>query len=301
MELYHLRTFVTVAEERNLSRASERLFTSQPAISAQIKALEETLGLTLFDRTPKGMRLTAVGEELLPRARQALAAAGAFVQHAKGLQDELVASVRIGLNTDARFLRVAALQAGLAARHARLDVAMLAGTTGVNLPALRVGKLDGAFISGECADPEMSTVWLCDETLAIAVPKALQARIGDGEIATLAALPWVFTTPDCAYFAAMRTLFDAHGCEPTRILLANQEDALLELVRAGVGLGIVRAGALADDADVACELPVALPSVPLHFAHLRRRANDPVIRALRAVVEDVWAVGPHAAQAREAV
>ncbi|MCP5237554.1 MAG: LysR family transcriptional regulator [Zoogloeaceae bacterium] len=53
MELYHLRTFVTVAEEGHLTRASERLFTSQPAVSAHIKALEEELGVTLFERTPR--------------------------------------------------------------------------------------------------------------------------------------------------------------------------------------------------------------------------------------------------------
>jgi len=290
MELYHLRTFVAVAEERNLTRASERLFTSQPAISAHIKALEETLGVTLFDRTPKGMRLTPIGEELLPRARQALAAAGAFVQHAKSMHDELVARARIGLNTDARFLRVTALQAGLAERHPRLEVAMLAGTTGVNLPALRVGKLDAAFISGERDDADMAFLRLCDEPLVIAAPVAMRAQITDVSVAALARLPWVFTSPDCAYFHAMSTLFHAHGCKPARTLLANQEDALIELVRAGVGLGIVRAGVIGGEADDAYELPVALPSVPLQFAWLRTRANDPVIRALGAVVRDVWAL-----------
>lgn len=300
MELYHLRTFVAVAEERNLTRASERLFTSQPAISAHIKALEETLGVTLFHRTPKGMRLTPVGEDLLPRARQALAAAGDFLQHARNLQNELVASVRIGLNTDARFLRVTALQAGLAARHPRLDVAMLAGTTGANLPALRVGKLDGAFISGEPDDPEMEILELCEEPLVIAAPKALRAQLEDVSVPALARQPWVFTSPDCAYFKAMNALFREHCCEPARTLLANQEDALIELVRAGVGLGIVRAGLVGGDEDGAFELPVALPSVPLRFAYLRRRANDPVIRALVAVLQAVWELEAPDASAREA-
>ncbi len=300
MELYHLRTFVAVAEERNLTRASERLFTSQPAISAHIKALEETLGVTLFERTPKGMRLTPVGEDLLPRARQALAAAGAFLQHARSLQDELVASVRIGLNTDARFLRITALQAGLATRYPRLDVAMLSGTTGVNLPALRIGKLDGAFISGEADDAAVETLDLCDEALVIAAPKTMRAQLADFGVPALARQPWVFTSPDCAYFKAMRTLFDAHCCEPARTVLANQDDALIELVRAGVGLGIVRAGMVGGEDDGAYELPVALPSVPLRFAYLRKRANDPVIRALIAVLQDVWALDLLEAAVREA-
>lgn len=300
MELYHLRTFVAVAEEKHLTRAAERLFTSQPAISAHIKALEETLGVTLFDRTPKGMRLTAVGEEMLPRARQALAAANAFVQHAKGLQDELIGAVRIGLNSDARFLRLAALQAALADDYPRLEVAMLGGSTGTNLPALRVGKLDAAFVSGEIDDPLVSTCFLADEPLAIAAPAALREQIASTEVEALAALPWVYTSPDCAHFGVMRVLFEAHCCEPTRILIANQEDALIEMIRAGVGLGIVRRGVIAPDDPQAYELPVALPAVPLQFTYLKKRENDPVIRALLQEVCAVWGIEAPMDQAREA-
>ncbi len=299
MELYHLRTFVAVAEEKNLTRAAERLFTSQPAISAHIKALEETLGVTLFDRTPKGMRLTPVGEELLPRARQALTAASAVLQHAKGLQDELIGSVRIGLNTDARFLRLTALQAGLAEHAPRLEVAMLTGSTGTNLPAVRVGKLDAAFVTGEIDDPSMSVCFLCDEPLVIGAPASLREQIASTEVADLARLPWVYTSPDCSHFAAMRALFEAHCCEPTRTLIANQEDALVEMIRAGVGLGIVRAGVFAAD-DQAYELPVALPSVPLQFVYLRKRENDPLIRAVMHQLCAVWGIAPPSAQAREA-
>jgi len=72
MELYHLKTFITVAEEGHLTRVAQRLNTSQPAVSAHIKGLEEELGLMLFVRTPKGMRLTREGEELRDQAVRAL-------------------------------------------------------------------------------------------------------------------------------------------------------------------------------------------------------------------------------------
>ena len=70
MELHQLRTFVAVAEEGHLTRAAERMFVSQPAVSSHVKALEAELGVALFDRTPKGMRLTREGERLLGRARR---------------------------------------------------------------------------------------------------------------------------------------------------------------------------------------------------------------------------------------
>jgi DNA-binding transcriptional LysR family regulator len=69
MELRHLRYFVAVAETGNLSRAAEKLFIAQPPLSVQIRQLEDEMGTPLFVRHPKGVRLTAAGEALLPEAR----------------------------------------------------------------------------------------------------------------------------------------------------------------------------------------------------------------------------------------
>ncbi|MFF4648485.1 LysR family transcriptional regulator [Streptomyces sp. NPDC001380] len=74
VHLRDLRYFVAVAEELHFTRAAERLYVSQPALSKQIRVLERQLGFPLFDRRPGGPVLTAQGEALLPRARQLLAA-----------------------------------------------------------------------------------------------------------------------------------------------------------------------------------------------------------------------------------
>ncbi|MFF0777764.1 MULTISPECIES: LysR family transcriptional regulator [unclassified Streptomyces] len=74
VHLRDLRYFVTVAEELHFTRAAERLYVSQPALSKQIRVLERQLGFQLFDRRPTQLALTAQGEALLPRARELLAA-----------------------------------------------------------------------------------------------------------------------------------------------------------------------------------------------------------------------------------
>src|SRR5215475_12468873 len=86
MDLRHLRTFVTVAEQGTVSKASLRLRIAQPALSRQIKELEEELGLKLFDRLRRRLVLTGEGEQLLGDCRTVLGAAASFNQRAQLLR-----------------------------------------------------------------------------------------------------------------------------------------------------------------------------------------------------------------------
>ncbi len=292
MDLHHLRTFVTVAEEAHLTRAAERLFTSQPAISAHIKALEEELGVRLFERTPKGMKLTPAGAQLLGRAQQALGAAHDFVEYARGLRDELLGAVNIGLNSDARFLRLTDIQRALSTRYPRLEVAFLSGGTQTNLRALRTGRLDASFISGESDDAQIESFVIDQEVMAVVAPKGRCDGIDVSDVAQLARLPWVYTSPDCEHYRVMRSIFEAHCCQPAKTVVADQEDAVLAMVTAGFGLGIVRredALRTAQEGPVEV-LPLDLAPVSLRFAYLAKRANDPVLRAVADVISEVWAL-----------
>jgi len=94
MELRHLRYFVAVAEERTFLRAAARLRVAQPAVSKQVRDLEVELGVTLFHRLPRGVRLTRAGEAFLVEARGTLEAAGRAVASARSAADDQVSELQ---------------------------------------------------------------------------------------------------------------------------------------------------------------------------------------------------------------
>jgi len=96
MELRHLRYFVTVAEEENVTRAARRLRVSQPPLSRQIRDLERELGVSLFDRSAKGVRLTDAGQTFFAEARAVLQRADEAVDRVKAVASGQRGKVRVG-------------------------------------------------------------------------------------------------------------------------------------------------------------------------------------------------------------
>src|SRR5438552_7897423 len=127
MELYQLRSFATIAETGQLTRAAEKLHVSQPALSAQLKALEEELEFTLFERTPNGMVLTAAGRRLLAGAESVLAAAQTLQNDARAMKGEVIGKARIGTLSDPGFIRIGEFIGAATQRHPLLDLELHQG------------------------------------------------------------------------------------------------------------------------------------------------------------------------------
>jgi DNA-binding transcriptional LysR family regulator len=123
LELRHLRYFVAVAEERNFSRAAERLHMAQSPLSAAIRQLEQEIGAELLERSSRGVTVTPGGEVLLERARRILETVeGAVVATRRAAVGEL-GQLRIGFSWSARFGTLPALAQAFAAAHP--DVTLL--------------------------------------------------------------------------------------------------------------------------------------------------------------------------------
>ncbi|MBV1788041.1 LysR family transcriptional regulator [Marinobacterium sp. D7] len=292
MELYHLKTFVKVADEGNLTRASQALFTSQPAISAQIKALEEELGVLLFSRTPKGMLLTQPGRQLYEQARLTLNAAEQLKLNASRLREELVGELRIGMHTDYEYLRVGEMYQLISSRHPQLVTHFLQTSSARVLHELRHDQLDAGFMFGPCRAADMAVTRLGDVGMRILVPSAWSEQVRGASLADLARLPWVYTTPSCPFYLLFEALFEAGNPLPRQIVWCDNEDAIRTLLRAGVGLSVIRE----DDAERAVEEGYgvcwdgAVPSLAMNLVMLKQRTQEPALAALRESVCSLWDV-----------
>ncbi|WP_103355768.1 LysR family transcriptional regulator [Amycolatopsis sp. CA-128772] len=166
MELRALRCFVTVADERHFGRAAERLHVAQPAVSQQIARLERELGVRLFDRSPRRVRLTAAGERVLDAARATLAAAG----QVRIAATEVMTTVRIGTAPGL----TARLERGIDALRERapeFDVVLVDLPVEARLDALREGELDLALTRGVRSVPGLTVLPAWTERLFAVVSR----------------------------------------------------------------------------------------------------------------------------------
>jgi DNA-binding transcriptional LysR family regulator len=290
MELYHLRTFAAVAEMGNLTRAAERLHLSQPAVSAHVKALEDDLGVRLFERTAAGMVLTRAGRLLLSDAERVLSAAEALRKQARRVSGEIAGHLRIGTLSDPQFIRIGEILNRAVERYPQLELELHHEISGAALQAVRNGELDASFYYGELEGPEIAGVALAELRYCVAAPGAWAARVEDADWEEIAALPWILTPAISTHHRIVRGLFSEHGVEPQKIVEADNESVIKNLVESGVGVSLMSEAVAREreQAGAVCIWRRARPRTTLWFIHLASRADDPALAALLEVLRETW-------------
>ena len=290
MELYQLRSFAAVAELGHLTRAAERLHVSQPAVSAQIKALEDELDVVLFERGAAGMALTAAGRALLPEARRVIAAAQALRSHAVALHGELVGRVSMGSVADPGLTRVADVLRHAVDRFPLLDIEVHQHISGAAFGKVRDGELDTSFYFGDAMDPAVAAMALRTIAFCIVVPAAWAGRLRDASWDAIAAEPWIMTPPISTHYALATGLFAAHGIAPSRRVEADNEAVVHSLVAAGLGVALMREDLALQAGDTIAIQGDTRLVTSLSFLYRRERDDEPSVRALREVVAAVFQV-----------
>ena len=298
MDLTLLRAFVTVAHEGNLTRAAVQLHLTQPAVSLQIKHLQETLGLTLFTRTSHGLSLTRDGQALLPHAERALTAASDVDRAAASLRHEVRGRLRIGTILDPEFLRLGGFLKQLVETWPHIETALRHGMSGWVLEQIRTGELDVGYYIGQPSDDEtrdsaiFHAVTLTHFQYRVLAPAGWKDRVkGARDWRALAALPWIWTPPASAHHRLLSRRFAEAGVKPVKVAEVDQEPSMLDLVKSGVGLTLARDATAIAEAHAHALTIVEGVTVPtqLSFITLAERKDEPAIAAALKLIEQQWA------------
>lgn len=293
MEIYQLRAFVTVAKLGHITRTAEALHLTQPAISAQIKALEEELGVALFDRRPGRISLTRAGEVLLPAAEEVLTASGHLIGLARDLQGEVTGAMTIGTVADPDSLRLGSLLGALVTSLPLLEIKTR------NAPAedLRVqvaaGALQGAFYIGPYIPREVAGVALQTLQYRVAGPVAFRQKLLHAGWRDLAAMPWIGAPAQHHVQTLLKDMFARQGFAPRQVI-ESDEVSPQSLVRAGVGLSLLREDVAlpASERGEIVIWPHVRVGALLSFIYPRSAEHDPATVATLSALRTVWGLAP---------
>ena len=242
MELRDLRSFVAVAQHRNFSRAAEQLHVSQPALSEQIRKLEDELGAPLFERSSRGATLTDAGEAFLPQARAVLAQADVAAESVRMVSYGIAGTLTLGFIDSAALGILPPLIRRFTARYPHVKLRLRELGTRQQLEAVEAGEIDVGIVSGPVWNPAVAGQRIATESLLVALPA--EHRLAGATAVPLAELreDGFITYPadrGAALYEETLRLCHAAGFEPKIVQEANEIYTICAMVEAGLGVALV--------------------------------------------------------------
>ena len=294
MDYTGLRAFVMAAQEGNLTRAADRLCITQPALSLQLKKLQESLDVTLFERLPRGVRLTHAGLQLLPAAERVLMSATEFRAAAVSLKGSVMGTLRLGTIVDPEFLRLGTCLRLLVERHPGLSFTLRHGMSGTMMREVETGNLDAAFALGapglEDLQERFHVLALTGFAYHVVAPPSWGGQVRGKGWGGLAQLPWIGTPPESVHHRLLSRIAASEEVEFKVVAQVDLEPSMMDLVKSGVALSLARDSlalhaAHADGVVIADA--VTVPAA-LGFVCRKDRLKEPAISATMEIVSETW-------------
>jgi LysR family transcriptional regulator, benzoate and cis,cis-muconate-responsive activator of ben and cat genes len=274
MDLRQLRYFVMVANERNFTRAAERLHMAQPPLSRQIKQLEAEFGTALFDRDARPLQLTQMGRLLYDQATQLLSRA----EEMRAMMSRVEASRRrrfvIGFVASTIYARLPAIIRQFRKAAPQVDLHLVEMSSIIQITALKEGKIDVGFGRIRFEDPAVRRIILREEKLVVAVPvnHPLASESGAIPLACVAQFPQIVypSAPRPSYADQVLSLFHDEGMTPTIAHEVRELQIAIGLVAAEEGV---------------CVLPESVRQArteDVRYVELAESVSSPIIMSHRA-------------------
>jgi DNA-binding transcriptional LysR family regulator len=242
VELRQLRYFVAVAEERHFGRAAKRLRLSQPPLSAQIKGLEEELGVKLFQRSTRQVALTDAGRTFLERAEGILEAVEEAKEAAKGADEGVRGRLEIGFISSATLGLLPPAIRLFRERFGGVEIELRELTSGQQIDALYAGEIRVGLVRLPLRAPGLRFEPLQEESFLVALPSGhpLEA-LESVPLEAMVDQPLIFFTRQLmpSLHAQIVELFQRVGAFPNVVQHAVHLQTIVGLVASDVGLAIL--------------------------------------------------------------
>ncbi|WP_322042090.1 LysR family transcriptional regulator [Paraburkholderia sp. J67] len=246
VDLNHLRCFVAVAEELHFGRAAARLFMTQPPLSRQIHLLEEALGLVLFERNSRSVKMTEAGRVYYDDALRILRLADQAADSARRVARGDAGQVTIGFTAVSGYQMVPALLAAAREALPGITVVLREMVSLAQTRALETRAIDLGIMRAQFASRGLAFQLLTREPLMAALPAAHRlAKRRTIAARDLEDEAFVMYSPDGGKYFHDRIagLFNAAGVRVRHVQFIDQTHSIVALVRAGLGVAIVPASA----------------------------------------------------------
>jgi DNA-binding transcriptional LysR family regulator len=247
VELRHLRSFRVLAETLHFGRAAERLGIAQPALSQQIRRLEDLVGTPLLQRTSRRVTLTDAGETLRARVPALLGSVDRALDATRRAGEGTVGTLRVAFAASVMFHTLPALIRAFRERFPDVQLELRELPTGLQIPALLGDTLDVGFVREPAPHPELSSWTTMREPLVLAISKARARALFGSEapdtvtLSTLEDEPFVLFPPEVApgLHAQVMALCADAGFSPRVVQESRELYTTVSLVEAGVGVTLV--------------------------------------------------------------
>jgi DNA-binding transcriptional LysR family regulator len=260
MELRHLRSFVAVAERLSFIQAARHLHLSQPALSAQIQALEDELGVRLLERDRRSVRLSAAGAVFLEQARATLAQASAAAESARRAAAGESGILRVGFVASAAMELVPSIVLAYRTKYPGVKLELGNLRTVMQLSSLQDRSIDVGYIRLPIASKDLSITPVHREPFALILPR--NHALAQKKTLDLGALqdePFIAYARRWApgFYDRWISIFTQAGFSPNVVQETGEMYTAIALVAAGAGVAVIPSGLVKGHAQgvIARQLP----------------------------------------------
>lgn len=285
MNIRDLNYLVAIADTSHFGKAAEACFVSQPALSMQIKKLEETLGVVLIERTNKRVMFTEVGQRIVKQAREILYQVDALKELADQAKDPFSGTLHLGVIPTLAPYLLPLIMPKLCAQYPKLTIYLVEETTGNLLTKLADGKLDGALLALP-VEGDFIAEPIFDEVFELAVPayhplaKKEAIKLHNLENKTLLLLE----DGHCLRDQALAVCHKAHASE-LKNFRATSLETLRHMVAAGVGITLMPKLACGKN-DGICYIPFT-GTIPTRTIGMVYRVSTTKKKQLEQIINQV--------------